>query len=90
MPEDYMIVRERQTGRPCPFAELMPGNALAGQIVGCLINDDTRPLAGPLAEAGMEELELDASERTALLTRVRTALQNRDVVELLHPPPEKR
>lgn len=89
LPADHMTVRQKQTGRPCPFVSLATQNMLPAQLISCLIADDTKPIAALLAQAAMDEQELDASERVSLLSRVRSTLHNRDIVDVLHPPIEK-
>ena len=78
------------TGRPCPRVDIDTSLALEAELLGFLVHDDLKRLAGSFVESVVEFYELTPEENVDLLRRVRATLSHPDVSLRLHPQPEER
>lgn len=83
---DWPIELQRRLERPCPRVELDPDLGAEAELLGFVLHEDLRPLAAAKFEALAESLELTATERDLVLSRVRHVLADHGIIARLHPP----
>ncbi len=88
LPESLLREFEAEHGRPCPRVELAPQNVVAAELVGFLLDERLRPLAGELVRGRTRWMA--AADRALLLLRLARALQERQVTAALYPELAKK